>query len=247
MTGFRDGRGAWLGSAVLAGAVLGTVGCASLRMVPPQDVAGTSDVFEATGRSPMSGALVDESFRIGPYAVAAVERDGQTSGRTSSGEASLVGTFLRVSRDDIRNGYAYRFQEGPDALAGRCEALTERKEVAIGERNQVTTLESTLVCTCGSGDGAAKLVLGHAGTGPCGQVTLARGTLDVMPVRETNAAWRVTKPAGFLVGKGPDAIGAVEVLRPGRLWVSKALDAAERRQLGCLLAGVMLDTEAGEQ
>jgi hypothetical protein len=239
------GRGSWLRAAALAGAASGAVGCASLRMVPPQDVAAKSEVFEATGRSLMSGSLADESFHLGPYAVAAVDRDWERSSSTSSGATSIDGTSLGFSSDSIQTGYAYQFQEGADALAARCASFTDRKNLAIGKRNQLTSQDSTLVCTCGVGDGAAKLVLEKKRKGHGGQVTLARGTLDVTAVRETTAAWKVSEPAGFLVGKGPDAIGAVEVLRPGRIWVSKALDATERRQLGCLLAGVMLYNEPG--
>lgn len=245
MNEFGRSRGSWLRAGVLAGACLCIVGCSSIRMVPPQDVAEQSDAYEATGRSLMSGAFVDESFQLGPYAVAAVDRDWQKSD-ASSVSGSNQGHSLGFSKENIQTGFAFQFKEGAETLPAACTAYTERKGVSIGKNNKLTSQDSTLVCTCGAGEGAAKLVLEHKKGGPGGKVTLARGTIDVTDVRESTAAWKLSEPVGFRVGKGADAIGAVEVLRPGRIWVSKALDAGERRQLGCLLAAVMLYEEPRE-
>ena len=40
--------------------------------------------------------------------------------------------------------------------------------------------------------------------------------------------------------RGPAAVGAVEVLHPGRIWLARALDNDGRSDLACLFAGLML-------
>lgn len=229
----------WCGTAVwLAGALLGTAGCASMRMVPPQDVAQASDVFEATGRSSMSGSLVDESFTLGPYRVAGVERDWE------SAQGTTLGAY---SRDDVQSGFGYRFEEGAETLAGRCGTLTTSSSYTLG-KNALSSQEYHLVCTCGAGDGAPTLELRGKGAKATGRVSLARGTLDLTSVHEVDGAWPLMEPAGYRVGKqGEATLAAVEVLRPGRVWLSRALDGAERRQLGCLLAGLMLHEVPAER
>ena len=47
------------------------------------------------------------------------------------------------------------------------------------------------------------------------------------------------EPSGYRVdGEGP--LGAVEVLKPGRVWLAKSVAVAERAELACLFAGLML-------
>jgi hypothetical protein len=46
--------------------------------------------------------------------------------------------------------------------------------------------------------------------------------------------------AGFRADLDGRPLGAVEVLHPGRIWLSRSLDDTERRQLGCLFAALML-------
>ena len=54
---------------------LGAVGCAGPRMVAPEDVSKGRQVLEVADRSAMSGSLEDESFTLGTFQVADVDRD----------------------------------------------------------------------------------------------------------------------------------------------------------------------------
>ena len=230
-------RGARLEIVLLAGALAVTAGCAAARMVPPNDVAEGSDAFEAEGRSSMSGAWVDESFRLGPYAVAGVDRSWD------SGQAVTHGAY---TRNDVQSGYVYQFREGAEALLGSCTAQVAESSYALTKSFSSLSKAYRLTCTCGSGDRAASLELAREEGKPEGRVTLARGAVEVKSVHATNGLGTF-HPAGYRLGNPGEApLGAVEVLHPGRIWLSRSLEAGERRQLGCLMAGLMLWSEPSE-
>ncbi|WP_373046948.1 hypothetical protein [Vulgatibacter sp.] len=214
--------------------LLGGSGCATLRMVPPGDVARQSEVFEATERSSMTGSFVDESFVLGPYQVAEVDRDW------NRGSGFSVAGF---SKDDTRTAYTFQFVDRAEKLPAQCTSLTERKGLSLGKAGSLSSQDARLVCTCGVGDGAARLELEDRRGDHAGRVALAGRTFDLTSVHETTAAWSPGEPAGFRVDGAEGPAAAVEVLRPGRIWLSKSLDDGERRQLACLLAGVMLYVE----
>jgi hypothetical protein len=66
-----------LKTVVVAGCVL--MGCTTARMaVPPEIAKGTEEVL-ATERSAMSGALPDESFKLGQFAIEDVDRNWNSS------------------------------------------------------------------------------------------------------------------------------------------------------------------------
>ena len=54
-------------------------GCAPPKMAVPAGVAKSSEVLEVTDRSGWSGALADEDFKLGRYAVKDVDRDWDSS------------------------------------------------------------------------------------------------------------------------------------------------------------------------
>jgi hypothetical protein len=49
----------------------------------------------------------------------------------------------------------------------------------------------------------------------------------------------VPDPVGFSARAG-SYLGAVEVSRPGRVWLDKGLDAATKAKASCLFAGLLL-------
>src|SRR4051794_29736525 len=57
--------------------------CAPVRMAVPSDVGSASDEIPISDRSSMSGALVDESFKMGPYKVVDVSRKWNSSSKSS--------------------------------------------------------------------------------------------------------------------------------------------------------------------
>src|SRR5688500_7317561 len=100
--------------------VLG-IGCSGPRMQVPHDVAGRSEVLDATDRSRMSGALADESFKLGPYAVKDVDR------KWDSGSGVSIGN---VSHSKSQGGYTYKLEGRGAKLRGHC--VTEDKETGDG-------------------------------------------------------------------------------------------------------------------
>ncbi len=211
-------------------AVLGTasVACAGARMVPPADVAQKSDVFEATDRSSMSGMLADESFKLGPYEVAEVDRDFNGGGGVSVGGYKAGKTTT---------GYQFQFKEGKDALKAECSSVTKSQGFSLGGGGSMTFSNVTLNCSCGTG---VTLKLEGKGKGLEGQVAMGDKTYSVKSVHETDASSNQSEPAGFRVDEGEQSVGAVEVMRPGRVWLGKELQGEQRRELGCLFAGAML-------
>jgi hypothetical protein len=223
---------------LLAGAVLvGAAGCSTLRMKPPADVARQSDVYEAKNRSHATGLFVDESFALGPYKVAKVDRDWDKGGSF---------TVLGYSSADVTTGFSWELREGAETLAGRCGSLTATTGFAV-LGGKLSSSDTKVACGCGAGETAATLELEGRHRGKAkGKVTLPSGTFEIASVHETNAAWGQMEPAGFRVDGEGGPVAAVEVLRPGRLWLAKSLEAAERRQLACLLTGAMLYVEPDE-
>jgi hypothetical protein len=215
-------------------------------MAPPSDVEAQSEVFEATGRKRGSGLLVDESFRIGPFAVVEVDR-AATSGTASSSSLGLGGLALyAAANEELQGGHSFRFAEGGEDLHASCRTFTSRKGSSFG-RLDVRESTSRLVCSCGSGDDSSGLELVSSGERPSGSVSLAGGTLEVTSVKTSNAGWASAEPVGFRVDGAGGPVGAVEVLRPGRMWLSTALSPGERRKLACLLVGVMLSVDERPQ
>lgn len=211
--------------------VSGAIACAGPRMVPPADVAQKSEVIEATDRSAMSGALADESFKLGRYEVAEVDRDwNSTSGMSVGG----------YKKSDSTTAYAYQFKDGKEALKAECSSLTKSQGFSLGGGSSVSFSNVTLNCSCGTGDAAGTLKLEGKGQELSGEVTLRGTSYSVKSVHETDANSKQSDPAGFRVDAGDGPVGAVEVMRPGRIWLGKTLEDTERRELGCLFAGAML-------
>lgn len=202
-------------------------------MAVPSDVEATSEVFEATG------LWVDESFRLGRYSVAGVDR----ASTKSSAKMQEAGFFFDAAVDEeTQGGYTYRFLEGEQELRAACRTFTNRKKSIIGTLEQ-TTQASRLACSCENGDRASSVEVAWSGRQPSGTATLAGEALVLTSLRVSGPAWAPAEAMGFLVDAADGPIAAVEVVRPGRMWLSRELGATEQRELGCLLAGLMLHVE----
>lgn len=237
----------WLRNAAWGGVVIAGAGCSALRMVPPADVEATSDALEATERSSFTGAWVDESFRVGPYRVAKVDRDWDHASGWSAGLGADEEGGLGYGKESIRSAFAFEFEEPErtETLPASCKSLDTEKGLSLGKLGKFSSRDFNLRCTCGSGLSAVTLELGGEPNDPTGRIALRGANFEVTPVHETNAS-STFDPAGFRVDQDGQPVAAVEVLRPGRIWLSKALLQEERRQLGCLLAGVMLYVQPSE-
>lgn len=209
--------------------VAGMGACAPVRMAVPKDVGSASDELVISERSGMSGALVDESFKIGTYKVVDVSRKSDSSGGWSIG---------RFSSGSTTGGYTFGLKAAGGDYKGRCASQLDEKSAGImggtfGKQNV------TVLCECG-GPASATLQL-RADT-----TSHYRGTLNARDANYTvegiytdeSGSTRST-PLGYYV-RSAEAVGAVEVAGKGRVWMNKTLDPNVRADLACVFAGLLL-------
>lgn len=203
-------------------------------MVAPKDVSDGSQVLEVVDRSMASGALVDESFKLGSYAVADVDRDWNSS--KSSG-------FGGFSKETTTTGYTFKLNAGGDSWAGICGSEAKKSSTAMlgGEASWGST---TLKCECKLGDvtfaSEMKAASPSSNKKMEGSLTGANAKYEVSVVNDTDKTNLTGSPAGFRFDTADGPVGAVEVLRPGRVWLNARLPEASRPGVACIAAGMML-------
>jgi hypothetical protein len=206
--------------------------CSTPHMVVPPEIAKDSEVVAVTDRSAMSGALADESFKLGKYAVDDVDRDWDSG--------SAVGV-LAFSSEKTEGGYAYKFKGDGVDLAGGCVTEKGEKSLALGSGMSVGNSFAKLGCTCNGGDGQPTKVVIAASTSDeySGELQTRAGTYRVAAIYEAEGSLSSGQPSGYRVD-GESPRGAVEVLKPGRVWFARDIENAERADLACLYAGLLL-------
>ena len=201
-------------------------GCAAPKMAVPPNVAKSSEVLEAQDRSMASGALVDESFKLGSYSVTDVDRDWNSSGGFS------VGPF---SDKKATTGFQYKLSAGKTKLTGQCGSETKKQGFSLSGSSSIAWGDTTVACSCeGSGE-AANLTW----SGKQAEMIVLGTTYQIEPIHETADGSNMSEPVGFSA-KGGEVLGAVEVTHPGRVWLNKALSDEAKAQASCLFVGLML-------
>jgi hypothetical protein len=208
--------------------------CAGPRMVAPYDVAQGSQTLEVADRSSMSGSLVNESFKLGGFQVTDVDRDwNKKSGFAVAG----------YSNDTTTTGYSYNLKTGAEAWAGSCASSANKKAVAV-LGGEAAWGRSSITCECKSGATTASVVLKadspDSAKKMSGELSTGGAKYKVSVVGETDKSNLSDSPAGFRYDGAEGAVGAVEVLRPGRVWLNERLPETERSPVACLSAGLML-------
>jgi len=221
-----------LGVSSLVVITAASAGCTPPRMAVPGDLGAQGEVLEARNRSSMSGAFVDESFDLGPYKVSAVNRDWNSSSQSRSGF-----TFLDASH--ANGGHSFRLEGGSAPLAGRCFTEAEQSEAHIGNVSVSSTFHR-LECRCEAGAIASSLRLESADRGLKGQVEIPGGTFPLQSVHDPEGGAHMPDAIGYRVDGPAGPAGAVEVSRPGRVWIRRGTPPEQREALTCLFAGVML-------
>jgi hypothetical protein len=209
-------------------------GCAGPRMVPPQDVARGSQVLEVADRSSMSGSLVNESFKLGSFAVTDVDRDwNKKSGFSVAG----------YSNDTTTTGYSFKLKGGDAAWNGSCASSANDKGVHV-MGGSVDWGKTKITCECKQGGASASIVLNsgspESNKNAAGELGVGDAKYKVSAVNDTDKSNLGSGAAGFRFDGDDGAIGAVEVLHPGRLWLQPRLPEAQRLPVACLSAGLML-------
>ena len=207
-------------------AVLLTLGCAGPHMAVPPGVAKTSEVLEVTDRSGWSGSLTDESFKLGRYAVKDVDRDWD------SGSTFSVGPF---ANEKATAGFEYQLAGGGPTLKGSCASETKENSWDLSATSEISWSKTTVACSCEGGGEAATLTW----SAKVSELTVSGTTYELEPIYTTDSGGQVPDPVGFSA-RASAYLGAVEVSRPGRVWLDKGLDAATKARASCLFAGLIL-------
>lgn len=205
-------------------------GCSTPHMVVPADIAG-SEMIEVTERSSFSGALADESFKLGPYDITDVDRDWKS---TKSVEV------FGIESSKTGSGYAFHFKRGGTDVEASCLTESGGSSGSIGMGIEVESTFAKLGCACGGADSVVKVVVSAKTDKEYGgELTTRKGKYYITALYEAQGALSNGDPTGYRVD-GESALGAVEVLRPGRAYFKKGLDLEEHADLACLYAGLLL-------
>jgi hypothetical protein len=211
--------------ALLAAAL---TGCSSHQMTVPGDVVSASEELPITDRSSWSGALADESFQMGPYAVKDVDRDW------NSGSSWGVAGF---SSDSMEGGYSFRFTADGVNLEGACATEATDKSFDLGSGMSVGNQTAKVACTCG--DDASVLLQASTSESYGGTLRTSGSEYAIEAIYDRDGGLSDGNPSGYRVdGDGP--AGAVDVLKPGRVWIGRHVQPPEREQLACIFAGLLL-------
>ncbi|MBV9947286.1 MAG: hypothetical protein JOZ69_10595 [Myxococcales bacterium] len=208
------------------------VGCGAGHMAVPADIAASSDVLAVSGRSGWSGSLADESYRLGAYRVEDVDRKWNSTSGWS---------VARFSQAKTTGGYRYRFVDGESTYVGKCATVTRDSNAELGSGLRIGVTSATLGCSCeGDGGTLATAALEGRGNALSGELATAEGKYVITALFELDGGLRQSQPVGYRVDAQGEPVGAVEVLSPGRAWLSRELPDPERAQASCLFAGLLL-------
>ena len=210
-------------------------GCSTtMQMVVPGDVAGVSQVIAATDRSIWSGALADETFGLGPYRVSRVDRDWD-SGSASGFSIADFG----FSSGKTEGGYVYLFETPEGRMQGQCLTKVKDAELSLGSvsfESRVAGL--SCICSRGKTEVARVSVQADITEGYNGILTTGDRQYKVVSINAREGGWS-SGPTGYRIDSDRP-IGAVEVLKPGRIWLARNFGEPQRGRLACNLAGLML-------
>jgi hypothetical protein len=206
--------------------------CSAAHMALPSDVAQVSEQLPIADRSSWSGALADESFKLGPYAVNNVDRKWN-----STNSSSLFGD--RMSK--TTGGYAFELAGQGVTLAGNCATEARERDTNLGNGLSFGATIGKLGCACADNAGNADLVLESSAEQHYeGMLKTSAGEYHVSSINEREGGSSSYDPTGYRVDGGDGPKGAVDVLGTGRVWVSKALEARPRAEVACVFAGLLL-------
>ena len=210
-------------------------GCSTtMQMQVPKDISDASDVIAATERSMWSGAMADETFTLGEYKVISVDRDWDS---TSSDTVSI--SKLDMKSGNTKGGYAFQFKTSTGLLNGECSAKASEESLGMsGFKVEKRQFNLNCVCEGGKKEVAAVKVQANDMDNYTGTLTTHGKSYKVVSIKEREGAMSMGA-SGYRVD-GDKPVGAVEVLKPGRVWLGKHLPASEKTGLACSFAGLML-------
>ncbi|MBW8888633.1 MAG: hypothetical protein JF616_12830 [Fibrobacteres bacterium] len=222
----------------ISAALILLAACAQPRMVPPEDVA-KGITLEVKNRSSASGALIKEDFDLGPYKVAKVDRSW------IHGKGSGFGDY---SEKNSKATYSYELLGGARAWKGTCALSKDETSIKLGKGMSMGESKAGVSCGCADGSRSGRIELTRNTSGEFeGSLSPAGQAYVLRPVKETDRKYFGGEPAGYRFDGTDGPRGAVEMLKPGRIWFTEKMADAEREPGACLLAGLMLYREPRDQ
>ncbi len=206
----------------------------TMQMVVPSDISAASDVIAATERSMWSGAMADETFTLGAYKVISVDRDWDSS---ESDTVSI--NKLDLKTGSTEGGYNYQFKAPNGEFKGECDSEGSAESAGISGFT-IEKRVSKLSCVCSKGNSeTAKVTLKAKNLDHyTGTLTTHGKSYRVVSIKEVEGALS-SGASGYRVD-GDKPVGAVEVLKPGRVWLGRDLAESEKTALACTFTGLML-------
>ena len=207
------------------------VGCAAPQMAVAPDLVSASDPLVIADRSAMSGSLVDESFKLGPYKVANVDRKWSSTSSGSIGPYSASGTT---------GGFTYALQApgGAGEYKGSCASRKDSNEVKVlgGVLGQD---RYEILCHCAGPTQASFTMKADTTSHFKGIFQTSQASFPLVGIYTNAKGSSASDPLGYEV-RGNDPLGAVETTGRGRVWVNRSAATPVREEVACLFAGLLL-------
>lgn len=200
--------------------------CTPGTMPLPDGVAAISDELPISEYTHSYGALVDESFRMGPYAVNHIDRNYNGHG---------IGPFHIESRIE---GFAFDMSGAHVTIQAECVTETRKPRAKDGF---FAWPFGRLGCTCHDSQGETDLLLEGSSDGHySGTVQTPYAGYRVRSIHERNDAPTTRVPGGYRIDAGNAALGAVDILGDGHVFLAHSFGDHERADLACTAAALML-------
>jgi hypothetical protein len=200
-------------------------------MVVPPDIGPATEEVHVDGHTQSSGLFVKEDFKMGDFAVANVSRGGKST--------STFGAFGGF-KSSSETGYSFDLKQGADSLHGECVSEASEGGFSLGAFTASNKM-AKLGCACGN-DAApgVSVVMSASTTSDYGGAMKAHdATYQIKAIYDRQGSLSSGGPAGYRID-GPGVIAAVDVLGPGQVWIAKGLADQQRKDVTCVLAGLML-------
>lgn len=201
-------------------------------MATPTDLVASSDEIDVTNRSQFSGALADESFDLGPYRVTDVSRKWNTSTQTE---------IPGYSGASSNGGFSYQFHGTARDFAGSCSIDSNEDDYHLEGGATLSFQFAGLGCTCNSSHGNASLLIDDTESEEKAWLRTSQGgRFELSSIYDIEGGGVSNTPTGYRADSPSASLGAVDVTRPGRVWLARDASDAEREEAACLFAGLML-------
>ncbi|MET0286492.1 MAG: hypothetical protein ABW352_18565 [Polyangiales bacterium] len=208
------------------------LGACSWTMAQPLDVLSISDELPVKNRSSFSGALANESFQLGSYSVAEVDRKWNSTESAS---------FFGIDAARTVGGYAYKFLAGGTQLKGECATEDSKSGKDLGGGWSSEKTFAKLGCRCSDSQGAVTLTVGGGDAASYeGAVTSPDVEYKVQAITQRTKGPSSREPLGWRIDSNDAPLGAVDLKRPGLVWISRSVEGRQREDLACLFAGLLL-------